>query len=116
MLATMVVKEKTLRAGVDVGYMNATDCADYLVRKGLPFREAYGIVGKLVARCIELDVTLDNLPLAEYQAASPLFEASVVQTITPERCVEGRSVPGGPAPEAVAAHIAAVRAWLVECK
>ena len=112
MLATMRVNVEVMRAACDKGYMNATDCADFLVRKGLPFRDAYKIVGELVAKCIELDVTLDNLPLAEYQAASPLFDESLVQAITPERCVAGRNVPGGPAPEAVERHIEAVRAFI----
>ncbi|MCL2545728.1 MAG: argininosuccinate lyase [Oscillospiraceae bacterium] len=112
MLATMRVNVEVMRAACDKGYMNATDCADFLVRKGLPFRDAYKIVGELVAKCIELDVTLDNLPLAEYQAASPLFDESLVQAITPEQCVAGRNAPGGPAPEAVERHIKAVRGVL----
>jgi len=112
MLATMRVNVEVMRTACDKGYMNATDCADFLVRKGLPFRDAYKIVGELVAKCIELDVTLDNLPLAEYQAASPLFDERLVQAITPERCVAGRNVPGGPVPEAVERHIEAVRGAL----
>ncbi len=112
MLATLRVRDSALAAAADRGYLNATDCADYLVRKGLPFREAYGIVGRLVAQCLELNLPLDLLPLAVYQKASPLFDDDIVDCLSLHRCVEGRAVPGGPAQQAVRAHIDALRDWL----
>lgn len=112
MVQTMRVKPDVMRKAASLGYMNATDAADFLVRKGLPFRDAYKIVGQLVTRCIALNTTLDELPLAEYQAASPLFTADVVASISIENCVAGRNVPGGPAPEAVQAHINHVKGLL----
>lgn len=89
------------------GFTNATDCADYLVRHGMPFRDAYKVVGKLVARCLELSCSLDTLSIAEYQAASSLFSADVYESIATKACVAGRRVYGGPA--TVAAQVAQLR-------
>ena len=96
---------ENMRAAAAGGFINATDCADYLVKKGLPFRDAYKITGQLVALCIEKGLTLETLPLSEYQALSPLFDEGVYQAIDLLSCVSLRKVYGGPAAEAVAKQI-----------
>ena len=105
MLQTMRVKKENMRHAADKGFINATDCADYLVRQGLPFRDAYKITGQLVAYCIDHDKTLETLTLEEYRQASPLFEEGVYQAINLEQCVRGRKAFGGPAPETVEEQI-----------
>ena len=113
MLETMTVLEGNMRNAAAKGFINATDCADYLVaEKGLPFRDAYKITGELVALCIEKGLTLETLPLAEYQAICPAFDQGVYQAISLERCVAGRKVLGGPAPENVRAQAQRVLALL----
>ena len=114
MLATMTVLPENMRAAAAKGFINATDCADYLVRKGLPFRDAYKAVGELVALCIGKKETLETLPLAEYQEICPLFAEDVYQAISLEACVNGRSCFGGPAPSAVSAQIAQAEAVLAQ--
>ena len=105
MVETMTVKEDKMRAAAAGGFINATDCADYLVaEKGLPFRDAYKITGELVALCIQKGLTLETLPLEEYQAICPAFDEGVYQAISLEKCVGGRKVLGGPAPENVTAQ------------
>ena len=84
----------------------ATDLADYLVRKGLPFRQAHSIVGQAVQRAATLQVTLDQLPLSEYQTLSPLFEAQVIKVFDPLESVARRDVIGGTAPQRVQEQIA----------
>ena len=113
MLETMIVLEGNMRNAAAWGFINATDCADYLVaEKGLPFRDAYKITGELVALCIEKGLTLETLPLEEYQAICPAFDQGVYQAISLERCVAGRKVLGGPAPENVRAQAQRVLALL----
>ena len=113
MLETMTVLEGNMRNAAARGFINATDCADYLVaEKGLPFRDAYKITGELVALCIEKGLTLETLPLEEYQAICPAFDHGVYQAISLERCVAGRKVLGGPAPENVTAQAQRVLALL----
>ena len=105
MIKTMRVRKENMRAAAAKGFINATDCADYLVKKGLPFRDAYKITGKLVAECIDKDLTLETLPLEEYKALCDIFEEDVFNAINLETCVMERKVSGGPAPEAVKAQI-----------
>ena len=113
MLETMTVLEGNMRNAAARGFINATDCADYLVaEKGLPFRDAYKITGELVALCIEKGLTLETLPLEKYQAICPAFDEGVYQAISLERCVAGRKVLGGPAPENVRAQAQRVLALL----
>ena len=113
MLETMTVLEGNMRNAAARGFINATDCADYLVaEKGLPFRDAYKITGELVALCIEKGLTLETLPLEEYQKICPAFDQGVYQAISLERCVAGRKVLGGPAPENVRAQAQRVLALL----
>ena len=105
MVETMTVKEDKMRAAAAGGFINATDCADYLVaEKSLPFRDAYKITGELVALCIQKGLTLETLPLEAYQAVCPAFDEGVYGAISLEKCVGGRKVLGGPAPENVKAQ------------
>lgn len=115
LLQTMRVNKENMRAAAAKGFINATDCADYLVKKGMPFRDAYKITGRLVAQCIEKQLTLETLPLADYQAASPVFDGDVYQAIALETCVSERRVEGGPSPEAVQKQIDAVKAYRKGC-
>ena len=101
MLDSITVYKENMRKAASGGFINATDCADYLVSRGLPFRDAYKATGELVARCIELNVDLETLPLSEYKKICPLFEDGVYHAISLETCVNNRSVAGGPAPSEV---------------
>ena len=114
MIQTMRVNKENMRAAAAKGFINATDCADYLVKKGVPFRDAYKITGGLVAQCIEKHLTLETLPLTEYKAASDVFDQDVFQAIALETCVKERKVEGGPSPVAVQKQIDAVKAWRKE--
>ena len=105
MLRTLTVKRDRLRNAASRGFINATDCADYMVKKGLPFRTAYKIVGRLVAYCIENEKTLEELTLDEYKAMSDVFDEDIYEAIDLDVCVKGRSCYGGPAPESVIRQI-----------
>ena len=110
MLDTMRVREDTMRAAAAGGFINATDCADYLVSvKGMPFRDAYKVTGELVALCIEKNLTLETLPLEEYQTVCEAFDEGVYQAISLDKCEGDRKVLGGPAPENVKAQACRVR-------
>ena len=112
MLQTAVFnKDKMLKSAM-LGYTNATDAADYLVGKGLPFREAHEIIGKLVALCIEKSLALDELPLKEYKALSDKFDSDIYDEIDVLTCVKKRNIVGGCAPEAVAEHINKAKEFL----
>lgn len=105
MLATMRVLKDNMRNAAAKGFINATDCADYLVKKGMPFRDAYKITGTLVALCIEKGLTLETLPIEEYQKMTPLFTDDVYQAISLDTCVGERKSYGAPAPDAVRVQI-----------
>lgn len=105
MFETMKVIKINMRNAAAKGFINATDCADYLTKKGMPFREAYGVVGKLVSYCNEKDKVLETLTLEEYKNASSLFEEDIYDAISLENCVNNRNVIGGPAKEIVEAHV-----------
>lgn len=105
MLDTMSVYKENMRNAAAKGFINATDCADYLVKKGMPFRDAYKITGGLVARCIELKTDLEHLPLDEYKKQTDLFTDDVYEAISLDTCVNQRKSYGGPAPESVKAQI-----------
>lgn len=109
MLATAKFLPENMLAAGKRGFINATDCADYLVKKGMPFRDAYGVVGRLVALCVERGVTLDALPLEDYRKESELFDKDVYEAIDLITCVKGRNVVGGPAPQAVKKHIEQIK-------
>jgi argininosuccinate lyase len=109
LLETMTVHNGRMAQAAGGGFTNATDLADYLVGKGLPFRSAHNVAGELVKHCAARGIILTDLTLAEYQEASPLFAADVYEAVKLETCVNRRALPGGPAREAVLASIAQAR-------
>ena len=109
MLETMSVYKENMRNAAARGFINATDCADYLVKKGLPFRDAYKITGTLVAYCIKNDTVLEKLSIDEFRNLSDAFGEDVYDAISLETCVNMRKADGGPAPEAVKKQIAYAR-------
>ena len=116
MVDTMRVLPENMRRAANAGFINATDCADYLAKKGVPFRDAYTAVGRLVNYCIANGKTLESLSMEEYKNASPAFEEDVFEAISLETCVAMRRVPGGPALECVNSQIDYIRAFLEERK
>ena len=112
MLDTMSVNAENMRKAAAGGFINATDCADYLVSKGLPFRDAYKAVGMLVAYCVEHETTLEDLTVDTYKGICDLFDEGVYDAISLERCVEGRNIIGGPAPAQVLSQVKRVRELL----
>ena len=109
MVATMkVLKENTYKAA-QKGFINATDLADYLTKKGMPFRAAYKIVGQIVAECFETGNVLDDFPLENYRAYSDLFEQDLYEEIALETCVNKRNSEGGASPKSVREQIKYVR-------
>lgn len=109
MLDTMTVLKDNMRAAAAKGFINATDCADYLVKKGLPFRDAYKATGTLVAKCIAMGETLETLPLEEYKAICDTFDEGVYQAINLDVCVSQRKSAGGPAKENTLANVRRIR-------
>lgn len=105
MIETMQVKRDKMREAAAKGFINATDCADYLVYKGMAFRDAYQITGQLVAYCSQNQKTLETLTIDEYKTKSDRFESDIYNAITPLNCVNGRKVLGGPAIESVLLQI-----------
>ena len=112
MIDTMTVLKDNMRAAAAKGFINATDCADYLVGKGLPFRDAYKATGELVAQCIDRGLTLETLPLEDYRAVCDLFDQDVYHKINLDTCVATRISEGGPCPESVERQIGKVQAFL----
>ena len=109
MLATMTVKKENMRRAACEGFINATDLADYLVTKGLPFRSAYKISGELVALCIKERTTLEELPLATYKGYSDLIDEDVYAVIDLDACVARRISEGGTSPASVRAQVAYIK-------
>lgn len=105
MLESMRILSKNMREAASKGFINATDCADYLVKKGMPFRDAYKVTGKLVSYCENNNKTLESLTLEEYKETNDLFSKDIYEEISLENCVKKRKVIGGPAPEIVKKHI-----------
>lgn len=105
MLETMTIIKKNMREAAAKGFINATDCADYLVKKGIPFRDAYKITGAIVRLCIENNLTLETLPIEKYKEFSNKFEEDIFEAINLETCIMQRKVEGGPSPESVKAQI-----------
>ncbi len=95
MLLTMSIKEENMKKGIYGGFINATDVADYLAKKGIPFREAHHITGSMVAYCEEKNTSLEELSVEEFKEFSDAFESDVLTLITVEACVEGRDSYGG---------------------
>ena len=109
MLSTMKVHPEQMRKAAAEGFINATDAADYLVRKGMPFRTAYKITGQLVAMCIANRRTLETLPIAEYRELSELFDEDIYEAVNLETCVKNRISEGGTSPKSVRAQIRLIR-------
>ncbi len=112
MLETMTLYKDNMRAAAARGFINATDCADYLVKKGMPFRDAYKITGGLVAQCIKMNTTLEELPLDIYKMQTELFNEEVYKAISLDTCVKERLSFGGPSPESVKKQIELTRTKL----
>ena len=116
MLATMKAKRDNMYKAAQKGFINATDLADYMTKKGVPFRSAYKISGQLVAYCIENNTVLEALPLEKFKEYSDVFEADVYDDISLETCVGKRISFGGTSVSSVEAQIASVRAYLAQHK
>ena len=112
MVSTMTFRKDVMEQSAGRGFTNATDAADYLVRHGVPFRDAHGIVGQLVLVCLEKGISMDELPLDEYKKISPAFEEDVYEAISLKTCVEKRNTFGAPGPEAMEKVIGECRAYL----
>jgi len=105
MMKTMTIRKDNMEAAALGGFTNATDLADYLVKKGLPFRETHAISGKLVHYCIENGISLADVPLDKLKEFSEAFEEDVYDAISLKTCVEGRKLVGGPAPDTVRKYL-----------
>ena len=105
MLDTMRTLPENMRAAAARGFINATDCADYLTKKGVPFRDAYKLTGSLVAHCIANGITLEALPMETFKSFSPVFDEGVYEAIDLIRCTEGRASEGGPCAASVTKQI-----------
>lgn len=101
MIKTLKFNKDTMEKSAAGGFINATDVADYLVCRGVPFRDAHGISGKLVLKCAELGVSLDELDIDEYKKISPVFEDDIYEAISLKTCVEKRTSQGGPSPDGI---------------
>ena len=114
MVETMKVLPENMLAAAKRGFINATDCADYLTKKGVPFRDAYKAVGQLVYACTTAGKTLEALTLEEFQAAHPLFDADVYEAIDLQTCVSQRGSYGGPSVAGTTKQLELLNAFLKE--
>jgi len=112
MLRTARFRSDKMLQAARGGFTNATDLADYLASKGMPFRDAHAVVGRTVLHCIQTGKVLEEIPLQEYREFSPLIEEDIYSYLDIKACVERRSVPGGPAPSAVDKALEEAAAWL----
>ena len=110
----MKLREEVMRHAVEADYSNATDLADYLVRKGLPFRKAHAVAGQAVAQCIARGIYLADLPIADYQQLSPLFAEDIYDAISPETCVSCRNSYGGTSYEQAEMQLEAAKNLMTE--
>jgi len=116
MVKTMKIKKDNMRKGAGLGFTNATDVADYLVKKGMAFRNAHEIVGEIVLECIKRNQMIEELTLEELKGFSPIFEEDVYHAIDLVTCVEERKVIGGPSTESVKMQIAALEKFITDSK
>ena len=114
MLATMKFNKGKMRLSANNGFTNATDAADYLVKHGVPFRDAHGIIGKIVLYCIERGIAIDDMSLDELKAICPVFEEDIYEEISMETCVNNRLTIGAPGKVAMEKVIKAEKAYLAE--
>ena len=112
MVSTMEFRKDIMEASAKNGFTNATDAADYLVNHGVPFRDAHGIVGRLVLTCIDKGISLDELSLEEYKEISPVFEQDIYKAISMKTCVEKRETYGAPGSKVMEQIIAANKEYL----
>lgn len=108
MVDTWTVHPQKMKEAAQKGFINATDCADYLTKKGMAFRDAYGCIGQLVKYCISTHQDLESLSMDEYHKISPLFDDDVYEAVALKTCVKNRNVVGGPSSEMVEKHISLV--------
>ncbi len=109
MIETMRINKENMKKAALKGFINATDCADYLVRKGIPFRDAYKITGEIIAYCIDNNKDLDSLTLEEYRNKSDKFDEDIYESVNLINCVMNRNVIGGPSPIEVKKRIDEVK-------
>lgn len=114
MIATTVFRKEVMEASAKNGFTNATDAADYLVNHGVAFRDAHGIVGRMVLQCIDQGKALDDMTLAELKAISPVFEADIYDAISMKTCVEKRITTGAPGQSAMCRVIAGYQSYLMD--
>ena len=114
MLATMKFNKDKMRASANNGFTNATDAADYLVKHGVPFRDAHGIIGRIVLYCIERGIAIDDMSLEELKAICPIFEEDIYQEISMETCVNNRLTVGAPGKKAMEEVIAKEKDYLAQ--
>ena len=114
MLATMRFNKDRMRSSANKGFTNATDAADYLVKHGVPFRDAHGIIGKIVLYCIDKGIAIDDMSLDELKAICPVFEEDIYEEISMETCVNNRLTVGAPGKAAMEQVIAQEKAYLAE--
>ena len=112
MFETMELLPQNMKKAASKGFINATDCADYLTKKGIPFRDSYKITGNLVAECIQKGKTLEELTLEEFREHSSVFDKDVYQAIDLKTCVAGRKAVGGPAPDEIARQIKVIKEFI----
>lgn len=115
MLATMKFRVENMRKSASLGFTNATDAADYLVNHGVPFRDAHGIVGRLVLYCMDRNRSIEELSLEELKAISPVFDSDLYDAISMETCVNKRLTTGAPGKAAMEQVIALEEKFLAEC-
>lgn len=111
MFSTMELCRDNMRKAAAKGFLNATDCADYLTKKRMPFRDAYKTVGTMVGECVKRDIALTDLTLTEFQGFSEEFSEDIYEAIDLNTCVNGRKVTGGPAPEEVLRQINVIKVF-----
>ena len=116
MVSTMSFRKEIMEKSAKNGFTNATDAADYLVNHGVPFRDAHGIVGRLVLLCIDRGIALDDLTLEEYKEISPVFEEDIYEAISLKTCVEKRLTIGAPGAEAMKKVIMLEKKYLEEAE
>ena len=112
MIETMKARTDNMKSAAQKGFINATDLADYLTKRGMPFRSAYKIVGGIVSDCIKKGITLDEMPLAEYRGYSEIFDEDLYDEISLETCIAKRISAGSTGYESVKHQISYVKSQI----
>ena len=115
MLDTMKIKKNTMYNAAKGGFTNATDMADYLVKKGIPFRDSHEIIGRMVAYCLGKNISIDDMSIDEFKSFSDLIENDVYDAISLNTCVNERKLPGGPAKDSVIKQIKLGKEFIGKC-